>query len=454
MFKIDKTEDMNIIKQLHENVFNEVFDIDHYLSKSKTKKITNYLLYNDNVLVGFCLVFDKVNKIHLWIGGILQQYRKMGYWSKFFDEIIAYSREKNYKEVTMSTYNHRPDILRLAIKKGFKIVGTEEGIYGDRVKICLMHPIINNEDIRISLTNYCNFKCFFCHNEGINSSKLNILEKEKLEMLLNQCNLNNCKSITLTGGEPLTNTEMIKYVIDYCNNIRYYPSIKVITNASLLNEDIINILKSYNGKLKLNISLHSITEEVFDSITNTRNQFKKTINGIDMLNKYNLDFRLNYVVLKGINNSMDDFNNLIKWCTDKKIKKITFLELLVTNENKSILKYFTDYENIKTTIEILGNNIGDLHIEFESDKKIRYILKTNENNIVIEVFKLTCRLDCSNCSEIKDRTIGPDGEYYPCFIRGNEKCGNVCENMREAFYEGNMLIRHYADENSKMKVTC
>ncbi len=41
--------------------------------------------------------------------------------------------------------------------------------------------------------------------------------------------------------------------------------------------------------------------------------------------------------------------------------------------------------------------------------------------------------------------IGPDGEYYPCFVQQQNSCGNVSENMAEAFRQGDKVIEQYVE---------
>lgn len=448
MIKFLKIDDIEKMQYLHEKIFEEKFPMEDYIKKSKTKILDKYIFYKNNDVVGYAVVFNKKDELsyHIWLGGVLHNYRKQGCFAKFLDYMINIAINNNYKSITLSSYNHRSDMLRLAIKKGFKIIGTKEGSYGDGIKILFEYPIMPKEEVRISLTNLCNFRCFFCHMEGLDASNLIKLSKDKLEKILLQCKINNCESITFTGGEPLINKELIEFAIKFCNKFKYKPKLKIITNGSLIDLEFIKMIKLYEGDIKVNVSFHSMKKDVFNMITETEDNFIKTLEGINLLEREGINFRLNYVVLKGINDRKEDFKTLVLESLNRNIKSITFLELLVTDKNKEMFKYFLEYDEIKRIISDTCEEIGELTVEYENQKKIRYVFNKENQKLYLEVFKLTCRVGCKSCINGKDRTIGPDGEYYPCFVQSDEKCGNVSKNMADAFREGNRIIKEYADK--------
>lgn len=443
MIQIIKTEDIHTIGVIHKDIFGEEFPLEKYRKKSKNIHLDNYIIY-DQEIVGYCIGYNKVETLdyYLWMGGILENRRNNGYWSQFIDEIIVMAQKEGYRAVSLATYNHWTEMLRLSIKKGFRIVKTTEGQYGDKIKILLEYTLSSPQEVRIILSNKCNFKCFFCHMEGADTHKVMALEKEKLQEIIYQCRINNCQSITLTGGEPLSDLNKLEFIIEFCNNLNYYPELKIITNGSLINEIFISTINSYRGKLRINISLHSMTETIFENITQTKNQYGKVLKGIELLTKNQIDFRINYVVLKGINDSYKEFMDTLTKCIHKKINKITFLELFPTSMEYTTAQYVTEYRDIKNKLEEVGKALGEFEAKFENEKKIRYELRMEDKRLVIEVFKLTCSVGCKKCLQVKDRTIGPDGEYYPCFLETNRTCGKVYKDMKRAFEEGDIFIQN------------
>ena len=163
MLKFSKVDDIEEIKQLHFKIFETEFPMEDFKKKNATKFLDKYIYYKNNDLVGYCIVFNKKEELcyHLWLGGVLPEYRSQGIKGSYLEYMINMARNNKYKSITLSSYNHRTSMLRLVIKKGFKIVGTEEGSYGDGTKILFKYPIKVREQVRISLTNLCNYKCFF-----------------------------------------------------------------------------------------------------------------------------------------------------------------------------------------------------------------------------------------------------------------------------------------------------
>jgi len=448
MMELRKVKDIKEIKQLHKQIFESEFPEQDFFKKLKTRVLDIYLFDQDKTTIGYSIVYNqkKERNYHLWLGGILPSFQGKGYHGQFLDKMVGIAGLNEYKTLTVASYNHRPNMLRLVIKKGFKIIGTEEGSYGDKIKIKFKYFITAKNEIRISLTNVCNFKCFFCHNEGLDAESPATLSNNKLEKILDQAALNNCSSITFTGGEPVINKDALSFAIDFCNKLTVKPDLIIVTNGSLLDTELLETIRAYRGSIRVNLSFHSFKEGIFNKITQTEGNFEKTLKGMELLRQSEIDFRLNCVVLKGVNDSENDFQKIIADSLKKKIKRVTFLELLVTEQNKELQKYFISYNNIKTRLNKVSQNIGKLILEFENNKKIRYMLTIAGQSISLEIFKLTCRSGCQNCINIRNRTIGPDGEYYPCFIQSNTKCGVVAENMAEAFLEGDEVIKKNAEK--------
>lgn len=61
-----------------------------------------------------------------------------------------------------------------------------------------------NKSLRISLTEKCNYRCFFCHEEVLDMSKKRIPKtKKEVYDLIEVALENGYNDLTFTGGEPL-----------------------------------------------------------------------------------------------------------------------------------------------------------------------------------------------------------------------------------------------------------
>lgn len=102
----------------------------------------------------------------------------------------------------------------------------------------------------VAVTEKCNFRCYYCFEEGRVSDASMTVETAQsvVDFLQSSVLTSKAKELHITwfGGEPLLNTSVISYIseliIPFCekNNVTY--SAAIITNGSLLNEAITDML--------------------------------------------------------------------------------------------------------------------------------------------------------------------------------------------------------------------
>ncbi len=219
--------------------------------------------------------------------------------------------------------------------------------------------------IRLSITDVCNFKCGYCLPNGYQVDKsdnrtfLKIDEIERLAKALSELGV--CK-IRLTGGEPTVRKDFFNIV----KLIKKNPGIKktvITTNGYRLNKIAHQIKES--GLDGINISIDSLNREKFKKITD-HDRLSEILEGIKILQ--NLEFKnikINAVLLKGVNDSEDEFN---QWADFIKNNEIDFryIELMQTGDNLDYFKKyhisakkFTDYLNHNKWItQTLGRDAG------------------------------------------------------------------------------------------------
>ncbi len=113
------------------------------------------------------------------------------------------------------------------------------------------------------VTENCNLGCKYCFELGKHNKKAMTKEvaKNGLEFLCNGALKNNDKEfhVMLFGGEPLLAPHIIKYIFDYGLQLAKKHKIKftasIVTNATLMNEDIFWLLMEYKDKVHLNCQL-------------------------------------------------------------------------------------------------------------------------------------------------------------------------------------------------------
>lgn len=429
------------ILELHREIFEEEFNEQEFLRKNEHFPIHFFKLLEKEE-IGYIALQYRHKTCHIWLTGIIPKLRGKGFGQKIFNIIEEWTTQKGFFTITLSTHNDRRAMLALAIKNGYRIMKTDVGNHGDRIKIRLSKQTSHKNELRILLTEKCNFKCFFCHSEGLND-EANYEKKSKEEIadkILEAMTLG-YNDITFTGGEPLLRLDDTIYLLDFCNRLQNPPDITIVTNADLINDKLITAVKKYNGKFKFNISMHSMEPKLYSDIIVNHGieKFDKIIKNIKKVTENNITVKLNMVILKGYNTGRKSLIKYLDMAHMLNVTTVKFLELMVVKSNKEHYQYFY-------SAEALGSELREISA-IERSKSLRGTVFSHPayDNLLIEVMKLTCKLGCQNCMDVRDRTLGPDLNYYPCFTQSETPLILDKEmNMEQAFLEGNKIIAIYA----------
>ena len=169
------------------------------------------------------------------------------------------------------------------------------------------------------ITNRCNKRCSHCYQENYNGKEfpLDTLKKivyEYLE-LLHEYNKSNSQSIkgqiNITGGEPFIR-EDIWELLDLFRHYKKHFDFGVLTNGSLLNEEVVKRLKNYNPRM-VQVSLDG-NKETHDKIRGA-NSYNEVIKALSLLKKYNI---YSLVSFTANNVNYREFKQVVK--TAKKLK--------------------------------------------------------------------------------------------------------------------------------------
>ena len=193
--------------------------------------------------------------------------------------------------------------------------------------------------IRLSVTDVCNFKCGYCLPNGYQIDKsdnrkfLHLDEIVRLAKALSELGVS---KIRITGGEPTVRKDFF----DIVKSINENSGIKktVITTNGYHLDKIAHKIKE-SGLDGINISIDSLNRETFRKIT-SHDRLDEILKGIKILQDLNFkNIKINAVLLKGINDSEDDFNQWSNFIEKNKID-FRYIELMQTGDN---LDYFKKY---------------------------------------------------------------------------------------------------------------
>lgn len=203
-----------------------------------------------------------------------------------------------------------------------------------RVAPALVDSFYRQHDyLRISLTEKCNLRCFYCMpEEGVElSPKEHILTDDEVIRLATLFVKSGVTKIRLTGGEPTVRKGMID-LMGRINELRQYGlrSIAMTTNGIGLHRRLPNMIK--NGLTHINISLDTMDPYQFEIMTR-RPGHESVLKTIEVaLNSPELkSVKVNVVVMKGLNDrEVPDF---VAWAKDKDVS-VRFIEFMPFSGNK------------------------------------------------------------------------------------------------------------------------
>ncbi len=156
------------------------------------------------------------------------------------------------------------------------------------------------EYIRVSVTDRCNYRCFYCMpKSGLEwENRSEFLSYEELVRIIRLFSQMGVTKVRLTGGEPLVRQDFGDF-IQQIKALKTVQDLSLSTNAHLLAPHAKSLYQA--GISRVNISIDSLVPETFRQITRN-GDLKKVIEGIDAAIEAGMNpVKLNMVIMKGIN---------------------------------------------------------------------------------------------------------------------------------------------------------
>lgn len=267
-------------------------------------------------------------------------------------------------------------------------------------------------DLRVSVTDRCNFRCTYCMPAEIFGEnykflpKTEVLSFEEITRLTGIIVRLGAVKVRLTGGEPLVREEVEK-LVGMLRGIEGVDDLTMTTNAYLLPKKA-QALKDA-GLERITISLDSMDDAVFRKMNGNRSSVQKVLDGITAAEKAGLQpIKINAVVQRGVNDHT--IVDLARWAKDKGYI-LRFIEYMdVGNINGWRMNDVVPAKEIVERIDAVMP-LEQTERNYKSEVALRYRYQDGGGEIGL-IASVTMPF-CGACSRMR---LSAEGSIYTCLF--------------------------------------
>lgn len=272
--------------------------------------------------------------------------------------------------------------------------------------------------LRISLTERCNLRCFYCMpEEGVPlRDKAEFMSHEELISITKTFVDMGVKKIRLTGGEPMIKKNFKEILRDLGQmNVE----LAITTNGVLANQFIDDLKNA--GVSKINVSLDSLKRERFNKISR-REYFDRIFSNINLLIDNGFQTKVNIVLIKGVND--DEIIDFVNWSIRDQIQ-IRFIEFMPFDGNNWNTEKKVSYAEI---LNVLNKHFGTEMIQRLEDHKNDTMRNFKIKGSIgsFGIISSVTNPFCSTCNRIR---LTADGKIKNCLFSQDET--DLLSELRE-----------------------
>ncbi|MCC6415772.1 MAG: GTP 3',8-cyclase MoaA [Opitutaceae bacterium] len=277
-------------------------------------------------------------------------------------------------------------------------------------------------DLRISVTDRCNFRCPYCMPKDVFGASHAFLQnnalatREELVRLVRVFRALGVEKVRLTGGEPLLRTDLAEIIRALKHDLRV-PDVALTTNGWFLEKQAAALREA--GLDRINVSVDSLDETRAGVMNGLGFSVARVLRGIDAASAAGLPVKINCVVQRGMN---DD--EIIPLCAyfrarGHPLRFIEFMDVGTTNHWRQ--------DQVAPALELIARINSEWPLEpagpaYRGEVAARYRYRDGRGEIGI--ISSVTEPFCKDCHRAR---LSADGKLYTCLFaaRGHNVLGRL-----------------------------
>jgi len=310
----------------------------------------------------------------------------------------------------------------------------------------LLDPFGRSIDyLRLSVTDKCNLRCFYCLPEGFKGFEepQHWLRFDEVERVIGAFAELGVSRVRLTGGEPLVRRDLPQLAA----NLAALPGLddlSLSTNATLLSRHAVALREA--GVSRINVSLDTLRPGRFTKITGGKLQ--PVLDGLMSAKAAGFaPIKINMLALKDLNE--DEFEDMVEFCLehDFTLRFIETMPMGTPGRNAS-----QNYMGLNTVKQRLAQRFELIPGVMPGGGPARYV-QVKGTDLRIGFITPMSQHFCETCNRVR---LAVDGTLYLCLgqqhkyeLRPLLRSGISDAGLQEAIYEAIALKpeRHEFNEN-------
>ena len=266
--------------------------------------------------------------------------------------------------------------------------------------------------VHLEVSAPCNERCVHCYfPENYRSG---VMFRELFLRIFKQCKECNVLSITISGGEPMLNPNLL-FFIKECRENNF--SINLLSNLTLMSDEMLQEFVK-TPLLSIQTSLYSMNADIHDSITSVKGSFEKTKRAIETLYQHNIPMQINCPIMK---QNKETYQDVLNWAKGMNIEADSDYMLFGC--------FHGSCNNLNCRLELsdlkpfIVNEPGPR----ESKEKVNYDMGRQDYTICPVCISLVC--------------VSHTGNVYPCEGWQSHSLGNIKDVPLKQIWEESADIK-------------